>query len=278
MAAPKRPQVLRIHNVGTQKEKFVRIMAPQALASAFFLALLGLGANAEDKSEERLWQQTLDAREKYFTNAVGPLPQDIIKMRSMAGVWPGGGLFVIPAPRLGSNMAVYSTSGLTNSDMPTDVRIAGFKRDSAGNQVAGRLKKKERARQPPGAAGYGYELMVVAQKGVDWPMGLLQWAVNQEIADDAGLLSRVEKYGGFTAEQIDVGESGPINVLISKALSPLPTGTQLPAGKMEILVATVITPEEMRWSRRNRRDALLQRLKDAGVGQVSKLKRESVVR
>lgn len=256
----------------------MKTMTCKTLASAAFLALLGLGANAEDKSEEKLWFDTYDARERYFERAIGPLPKDIIKMRSMAGVWPGGGLYVIPAPKIGANLAVYTTSGLTNSDMPTDLRMVGFKLDSDGKQVAGRLKKKTRARQPPDAAGYGYELMVIAPKDVEWPLMVLQWAVNEELANDIGLLERVEESGGLTVAQIDVDESEPVNILISKALPPLPTGKQLPAGKMEILVATTITDEEMRWSRRNRRDALLQRLKDAGVGQVSKLKRESVVR
>jgi hypothetical protein len=253
-------------------------MTCKALVSAVFFTLFSVGANAADKSEEKLWLQTHDAREKYLASAIGPLPEDIIKMRSLSGVWPGGGLFVIPAPKIGANLAVYTTSGLTNADMPTDVRMVGYKRDAAGNQVAGRLKKKTPARQPTGAAGYGYELMVVAQKGVGWPLMLLQWAANEELVNDIGLLDKVEKSDGFTVEQIDVGESEPINILISKALASLPTGTQLPAGKMEILVATVITAEETRWSMGNRRNALLQRLNDAGVGQISKLKRESVVR
>lgn len=107
---------------------------------------------------------------------------------------------------------------------------------------------------------------------------MLQWAANEELANDIGLLDRVEASGGFTVAQIAVGESEPVNILISKARPPLPAGKQLPAGKMEILVATTITDEEMRWSKRNRRDALLQRLNDAGVGQISKLKRQSVVR
>jgi hypothetical protein len=256
----------------------VKIMKWKALALVVFSALFAATANADDKSEEKLWFDTHDARENYFSSAVGPLPKDIIKMRSMAGVWPGGGLYVIPAPKLGANLAVYTTSGLSNADMPTDVRMVGFKLDAGGKQVAGRLKKKARASQPPGAAGYGYELMVVAPKGVEWPLMVLQWAVNEELVNDIGLLDKVEKSDGFTVAQIDVDESEPVNILISKALRPLPTGTQLPAGKMEILVATTITAEEMRWSTKNRRDALLQRLKDAGVGQVSKLRRASVVR
>jgi hypothetical protein len=249
----------------------------KALAS-IVLGLLATMANADTKSQEKLWLDTHDARERYFETTVGPLPRDILKMRSMAGVWPGGGLHVIPAPRLGTGLSVYTTFGFTNSDMPTDVRMTGFKLGPDGKQATGRLEKKTPARQRPGAAGYGYELIVVAHKGMDWPLSLLQWVVNAELANDAGLLDRVEKHGGLTVEQIDVGESGPINILISKALGPLPTGTQLPAGKMEILVATTITDEEMRWSMKNSRAALLQKLKDAGVGQVSKLGRESVVR
>lgn len=259
----------------------MRIVNFKALGSAVFLALFALGANAanaDDKADEKLWLDTHDAREKYFESTIGPLPKDIIKMRSMAGVWPGGGLYVIPAPKVGANLAVYTTSGLTNADMPTDVRMVGFRLNADGKQVAGRLKKKTRAGQPPGTAGYGYELMVIAPKGVDWPLMVLQWAVNEELVNDIGLLDKVEKSDGFTVAQIDVDEAEPVNLLISKALRPLPTGTQLPAGKMEILVATTITAEEMRWSRRNRRDALLQRLRDAGIGQISKPGRESVLR
>ena len=70
----------------------------------------------------------------------------------------------------------------------------------------------------------------------------------------------------------------PVNVLIAKARAPLPTGTQLPNGKMELLVATTITDEEMQWSMTNGRGALLQELYDAGVGQISHPGRPSVVR
>jgi hypothetical protein len=272
------PQVLRRPQLERSKRKGVRIMQLKNLAGIVFSALVAVGAAAKDKSEETPWVQTHDAREKYFASAIGPLPKDLIKLHSLSAVWPGGGLLVIPAPRLGANLAVYTTSGFTNTDMPTDVRMVGFKRDAAGKQVAGRLEKKTPARKLPGAAGYGYELMVVAPKDADWPLYLLQWAVNTELVDDSGLLERVEGYDGFIVTDLDLGEPERVNVLITRALAPLPTGTQLPTGKMEILAATVITPEEARWARKNRRDALLQRLKDAGVGQISKLKRESVVR
>jgi hypothetical protein len=66
-------------------------------------------------------------------------------------------------------------------------------------------------------------------------------------------------------------------VLISKAQAPLPIGTVLPAGKMDLLVAVTITDAEMQWSMQNGRGALLQKLREAGVGQVSVLGRPSVV-
>lgn len=78
-------------------------------------------------------------------------------------------------------------------------------------------------------------------------------------------------------EEIDVGPGGPVNVLIAKARTPLPVGTQLPNGKMEVLVATTITDEEMQWSMTNGRAELLQKLYDAGVGQISILGRASVI-
>lgn len=248
---------------------------------ASLAAMLGISASAADTAQEKAWQQNYDARQKYYESVVGPLPNDILKMLNMSGVWPGGGLYAIPAKRLGSNLVVYTTFGFTNPDMPTSVRMADFKLETDGKRATradGKLEKKQPTPKRPGAAGYGYEFVVVAHDGQDWPINLLQWGVNAELGKDVGLLDRVEKYDGLTVEQLHVGAPEPVNVLISRAMAPLPVGTKLPAGKMEVLVATVITLEEMQWSMKNGRGALLQKLREAGVGQVSKLGRESVVR
>lgn len=245
------------------------------------MATLITSATATATTDEKLWQENYDARHKYFERTVGTLPNDILKMLNMTGVWPGGGLYVIPATKIGPDIAIYTTFGFTNPDMPTSVRMVDFKLDSNGkgtNHADGRLEKKQAAPKRSGAAGYGYELIVVAPAGKNWPLNLLQWAVNAELTNDAGILERVEKYDGLTVEQVYVGTSEPINILISKAQLPMPTGTQLPAGKMEVLVATVITPDEMKWSMKNGRSALTQKLQQAGVGQISKLGRDSVVR
>ena len=111
-----------------------------------------------------------------------------------------------------------------------------------------------------------------------WPLAFLQWAVSAEISKDVGLLSRVEQYGGLTVEKIVVGGGNSVNVLIDKAQWPLPTGTTLPAGRMQLLVAVTITDEEMEWSMKNGRRALLDRLREAGIGQISSLSRQSVVK
>src|SRR5690606_1666469 len=186
-----------------------------------------------------------------FEGAVGPFPRDILKMINMIGIWPGGGMFVIPAPGTGEGMAVYTTFGLSNPDLL----------------------------EPPrdGRAGYGYEAIVVAPEGEDWPLNLPQWLATAEAKNDAGLLDRVEKYSGLTVEGVEVGLSQPMNILISKARPPLPVGTRLPAGQMEVLVITTITAEEMAWSMTNGRAALLEALMEAGTGQASDPARASVV-
>ena len=199
----------------------------------------------------------------------------------MTGVLPGGGLFEIHAVKLDPNLSVYVTCGLTNPDMPATVEAVDTKTESdpSGRAVRyqGSLRKKTPAPEKLGAAGYGYEAIVVSARRLQWPLMVLQWVVYAEIAKDIDLLGRIEQYGGLTVEQINVGLPAPINVLFSKAAPPLPSGTRLPAGQMDLIVATVITDEEMRWSQEHGRDALLQKMLSSGLGQISSLRRPGVV-
>ena len=267
----------------------MRISDWKARAASALQAMLGGGSSKAaaqepqevQDSQEVLWQQTYDARQQYFESRVGPLPHDIQKMLSTSGVWPGGGLYAIPAAALGQGMTVYTTFGFTNPDMPASVRMVDFKLEPGDNgavRAGGRLEAKQPAPRRPGAAGYGYEIMVVAQDGLDWPINLLQWAVHAELANDVGFLERVETYRGLTVERLEVGAPEPLNILVSKALPPLPTGTELPAGKMELLVITTISAAEMQWSMEHGRDTLLARLHAAGVGQISTAGRADAVR
>jgi hypothetical protein len=97
-------------------------------------------------------------------------------MLNMTGVWPGGGLFVIPASKLGPNLAVYTTFGLTNPDMPTRVRMSDFALESDGARAThaeGKLQPKQPASGPAGAAGYGHEIFIVTARDQQWPLASL---------------------------------------------------------------------------------------------------------
>ena len=240
------------------------------------------GARDQD-ARDPVWQAAYEARQAYYRKTIGEFPEDILKVPRYTGVWPGGGLFVIPATHLGGDLTVHTTFGLTNPDMPARSRARDIKQenDELGRltNISFRLEAREPAEAPPGAAGYGYELMIITHEPAEWPLSVLQWALNAEIENDAGLLKRVEKYSGLTVQDIRTGNDPAdcVNLLFAKAYSPLPSGIDLPNGQMQLLVATVITDDEMQWSMTNGRDALLAKLMTAGAGQVSLRGRKSVL-
>ncbi len=247
------------------------------------LAAAGAPAIAADDAADRRWQEVYTAREQYYRSTVGEFPQDILKLGHMVGVWPGGGLFALDANKLGKDLRLYTTFGLSNPDMPTSVALTESKssHDDQGRLASskGTLAHRTPAVAPAGAAGYGYEFIVVSRDNAEWPLWILQWACNAEILNDAGFLARIDKYHGMTVEQVQVGRQpgDMVNLLITRARAPLPTGTTLPNGRMDIVVATVITEDEMQWSMQNGREALLEKLQAAGVGQVSNRTRRSVL-
>lgn len=250
--------------------------------------LLGMGSATAEATQfdgedqvDAYWQQVYDARERYFIEHVGQLPEQILKIGHMFGVWPGGGLYVIPAKKISEDAWVYTTFGFSNADMPASASVSDVstQADELGRmtRTQSTLKAKEKAVTSPESAGYGYELFVLTRENAQWPLWILQWSANAEILNDAGLLERVTKYGGLTIEDVQVGEDDYVNLLIAKSRTPLPTGTKLPNGKMELLIATVVTEDEMRWSIEHGREALLDKLVAAGVGQFSLRERDSVV-
>lgn len=230
-------------------------------------------ADPQQEAADLYWQEVYDARAAFYEQHFGPLPDDILKLGHLFGVWPGGGLYVIPATKLGEGAYVYTTFGLTNPDMPTTTTLieCDEEHDEQGRptRTSTSLGPKQPAETPEGAAGYGYELLIVAHENAEWPLWVLQWAVGAELLSDAGILGRVEEFDGLTVEGIQVGCGDEANLLIAKARSPLPAGVQLPNGKMELLIATVITDDEMQWAMENGRAALLDRLAETGSGQTS---------
>jgi len=231
-------------------------------------------------SDDGDWQRTYDARQRYFESTVGPLPRDILKIPNMMGAWPRGGLFVIPAKKISELLTVYTTFGFTNPDMSTAVQPKDGDRPAQDRSPSGvkfSLLKRTPVAAGPGAAGHGYEICVVAEPNQQWPLNFLQWAVGAEILKGAGLLARVEQFDGLTVGELSVGVDQPFNFLIAKARAPWPVGTQLPSGKMSILIATTITDQELKWSMENGREALLKKLDEAHFGQISLPGRECVI-
>jgi len=217
-----------------------------------------------------LWRATDEMRGLFYATTIGPLPKTIKQMPSMASTWPRGGFYVIPAKRLRDGLVAYTTFGLSNPDMPASARIAEAKE-------SGSLKPDALANpHAPHAAGYGYELLVLAAEDQPWALNVLQWVVNSEVGKDLGLLARVDQDDGLVVH-VDVGTDHPIALLVARSRPPLPSGGRLVGVEFALLVATVVTDDEAAWAQTYGRRALLDRLAVAGVGQTSALGRPSVV-
>jgi hypothetical protein len=232
-----------------------------------------------DEEREKRWDEVYRAREAFFTEHFGPLPNEIQKLMNLMGVWPAGGLYTFEATKRGG-LGISTTFGLSNYDMPTSVAIQQYERtqNEAGQPT---FKSSLQARVPrwvaPDWAGYGYEVLILTPKPETWPLLPLSWFAQMEILKDVNLPGRVQEYEGLTVESVKIGDgSRSADFFVTPALPPLPPAAQLPNGTMRLLVATRITREEMNFSLEKGRPALLERLQKAGVGQISDLGRSVV--
>jgi hypothetical protein len=125
-----------------------------------------------DETQERLWQEVYDARRRYFESVLGPPPNETLKMLNMTGVWPGGGLYVIPASKIGHDTWVYTPFGLSNHGMSAGIALT--KTEFADGKVKATLEKREPALRAEGAAGYGNEILLATKGKEDWPVNFLQ--------------------------------------------------------------------------------------------------------
>ncbi|MEB3752799.1 suppressor of fused domain protein [Acinetobacter sp. MD2(2019)] len=249
-----------------------------------FTTLASSTMSMSKNTEEIEWQSVYNARQAFYETNIGKLPDDIMKAPHLFAVWPGGGFYVIPADKIKKGLWVYSTFGLTNSDMPATITPTNteteYNQQGRVISTTTTLQKKKPIIQSSTKAGYGYEVLLIAKEDAEWPLRFMQWVGNLILINDVDLLSRVEKNNGLTVEAIPVGdgENDTINVLIAKAQKPLPIGMKLPNGNMQFLVATVITDEEMQWSIANGRDALLKKLMDSNTTQISDRDRQSILK
>ncbi|MDO4775973.1 MAG: suppressor of fused domain protein [Cardiobacteriaceae bacterium] len=238
-----------------------------------------LGVAAADNStvNENLADDVIRAREAAYAQHFGALPADILKMANLVGRWPGGGIYKIASTgNDGRPRWVYVSSGLANPGIPA---LAG--ENSVTHDGEGRVAGIHAHLQGDGsflpANGFGYEILVIAEEDAEWPLMLLQWAINAEFSHRLSLLEQVEQYQGVSVGDVATGDGGDADLLIHKAQAPLPASLHLPNGEIPLLVITTITKPELDWSLQHGRDALLQQLLASPVGQTSFLSRESVL-
>lgn len=228
-------------------------------------------------ADDDLANAVIRAREAAYAQYFGALPADILKMADLVGRWPGGGIYKIASTgNDGRPRWVYVSSGLANPGIPV---LAG--ENSVTHDAEGRVAEIHGRLQGDGgflpANGFGYEILVISEEDADWPLALLQWAINAEFSHRIGLLDQVEQYQGVSVGDVAIGDGSDVDLLIQKAQAPLPASLHLPNGEIPLLVMTTITKPELDWSLQYGRDALLQQLLASPVGQTSTLSRASVL-
>ncbi len=222
-------------------------------------------------------------REQFYETTFGALPKEIMTLRNLTGVWPGGCLMEIEATELDeSNLWVTISSGLTNPDMPTSVTAGEAKfeqeQEPDGTIVETttlNLAAREPAHVPPWLAGYGYEVCVLTRGQQKWALSFLNWCVPAEILHDIEILDAVKRYGGASTN-VDL-DGVERFFLFTHALEPISPKIHLPNGMAHILVAIAITEKELEFAREKGYRALREKLIEAEVGMISDFNRNSVV-
>jgi Suppressor of fused protein (SUFU) len=237
------------------------------------------GERTEQEDYDNAYLTTIhEAREKLYEKLYcETFPETILKLNHLFGVWRMGGLIEFQATKIedGNNYHVLSSFGLSNPDMPSLIVATDLRNVKPGTSSALLVPKEKRPHPRIGRAGYGYELLIITKQHEDWTKFLMQWAVDQEIQTDVNFLAHVEGADGLTVENVPVGpnSSQKENILIYPAQEPWPQSAMLPNGLVKFLVMTVITQEEMEFAMKEGRVALVQKLREENIGQVSDLNR-----
>lgn len=228
----------------------------------------------EPEDDDPYWTAVYDARERLYLQCFGPIEGNVQKLMNLSGVWPGGCLIQVWAPRLGC--WVTSSFGLTNPDMPARCATNDYQIErDAGGQAARysmQVVARERRQIPAGLAGYGYEVLLLTRERDFWPLMFLNWAVPAEILRDVDLLGRVLEVGAVTIEAVSLGEAGSSAFLIAPPHETIaPRLLELPNGRIHLLVASAIDTPRLQFALQNGPAALLDRVLADPEGQVSSL-------
>jgi len=211
---------------------------------------------------------------------------------------------------------VVVSSGLTNPDMPTRLRLERFHigQSSEGSQqhrqkesgggggdggevvqrifdangialcsferdgFASTASLRPRLDLGPSWAGYGYEIGVITRTKESWPSHCLAFMVSKAVMDDYNLRGVIEQFGAATFERVPIRPDRTAHFLIARAPAQLyPKETiDLPNGSMQLFLMTAITEEELQFGMHNRALDLYYRLQHAGCAYISDLDRPSI--
>lgn len=233
-----------------------------------------------NERDEVIWNRVYEEREAFFVDHFGPTPQDINKLMTVH--WPGGGLFDFKEDCKLSGKRVQVTCGLSNPDMPSCAFVADFERvdNDGGNKTFNtRLGRRVPAYVPPHWAGYGYEVGLILADPTDTDsMAVLTWVVENELNDCRDIFGKIAAHGGITVQDLRLFDGSFFDFLFMPAQTEsIPSTVRLSNGLMQMVIATRITRQERDFAKETSCGELLQKLIEAGVGQVTDLKRMSVI-
>eukprot|EP01112_Ceratiomyxa_fruticulosa_P013917 TRINITY_DN3945_c0_g1_i1.p1 TRINITY_DN3945_c0_g1~~TRINITY_DN3945_c0_g1_i1.p1 ORF type:complete len:289 (+),score=47.19 TRINITY_DN3945_c0_g1_i1:178-1044(+) len=246
----------------------------------------------QQKKEEELAQKVYDVREELYKTQLHINLDDVVwKLHSV--LWPGGGF--VKGLSSKSDVLYWSTSGLSNPDMPNGIEVTDteYTYDEYGRVINVRSKMRAMAdplRVSHTLAGYGVEIVVATKQddplnATSWQSTLLESLVQTLFFGKWDIYQAIERLGSYTYQDVEFGEDFP-NGKGSFLLTPLDPSQlpvdknhfELPNGKLKIIVASYITPDELKCALKGQGgQLLLEKFEKLGFQyQISPHGRESV--
>lgn len=241
--------------------------------------------NPADRSNA--WDVTYNRREGLFRELFGAFPAQVLKCLDLMVLWPGGCLVEFQSPKL-NGLRVTSTFGLTNSDLPTDIKIARI--DHSHDQVSGKSTTStlltnsfEPLPGVPGRSGYGYEIVALSRTPAEegrpsFEAQVLQYLSGHQLASQRfNLLDEINDLGGLTYETVSKDGCTGKQYLLARYWGVISEAAPLPYGSMALVCLMEITSSELAYSRKHGPGALVQLMKDKEVLPINDPERQSVV-
>ncbi len=212
-----------------------------------------------------------DERRSAYEMHFGSYPDEVHKVPTLLGFWPGGALVQIPSRH--NSTVVTASCGLSNYGLPTPIGV--YQGVDGDGRPYPELGPRRRRLVASDSAGYGYEFVMLTPQLESWPLLVLTRLLEKELLEDTDFLGKVHQYGSVTVDSIALSPDWVVHVLISPTEEPLPEALTLSNGICEFLVVRVITQEELDESFEYGRDELLDNLAYDEMSQVSDLECET---